>query len=200
MKQHAPSTLRNRDDILGVLEDVLPRSGTILEIASGTGEHAVHFAPRFPDATWQPSDCREEALASIRAWARETAVPNVADPLRLDVTDAGWPVERADAIVTINMLHVSPWGTCEAWLAGAARTLVDGAPLYYYGAFFRADRETAPSNLAFDESLRERDPSWGVRRLERVLEVARSHGLEIDRTVDMPNNNTSVVWRRGPAR
>ena len=196
MKDHAPSAERNRHDILPVLKQVLPDEGTILELASGTGQHAAHFAPHFPKATWQPSELRPEALASIRAWGEEAGAPNLAPPLEIDVTWESWPVERADAIVNINMLHISPWSTCEGLLAGAGRTLKDGAPLYYYGAFIRADRETAPSNLAFDRSLRERDRSWGVRALEDVLALASEHGLELDRVLDMPNNNYSLVLRR----
>ena len=196
MKQHAPSTERNRDDILAVLRQVLPERGTILEIASGTGQHAVYFAPHFPRAVWQPSDRTPEALASIRAWAAEVGLPNLRDPLRIDVTSPEWPIEAADAIVNINMLHISPWTACQGLFAGAARTLGTGAPLFYYGAFIRADRETAPSNLEFDRSLRERDPAWGVRKLEEVVEVARQAGLHLDEVVDMPNNNFSVVFRR----
>jgi len=196
MKQHASSTERNRDDILGVLRKVLPARGTILEIASGSGQHAVHFAPHFPVALWQPSDRTPESLASIRAWSAEAGVPNLRDPLELDVTAPDWPVESADAIVNINMLHISPWAACEGLLAGAARVLDAGAPLFYYGAFFRRDRETAPSNLAFDRSLRQRDPSWGVRQLEDVVALADTRGLALDRVVDMPNNNYSLVLRR----
>jgi hypothetical protein len=196
MKQHAPSTERNRDDILGVLRQVLPARGTILEIASGSGQHAVHFAPHFPAALWQPSDRTAESLASIRAWSAEAGVPNLRDPLELDVTAPDWPVESADAIVNINMLHISPWAACEGLMAGAARVLNAGAPLFYYGAFLRQDRETAPSNLAFDRSLRDRDATWGVRQLEDVIALAESCGLTHDRVVDMPNNNYSLVLRR----
>ena len=198
MKQHAPSTERNRDDILAILRQVLPDQGTILETASGTGQHAVYFAPHFPEAVWQPSDHTAETLASIRTWAEQAAVPNLRDPLELDVTSPDWPIDAADAIVNINMLHISAWTTCEGLLAGAARVLRADAPLFYYGAFFRRDRATAPSNVEFDRSLRQRDPSWGVRQLEDVLESAQSHGLSFDRVVDMPNNNYSLVLRRSP--
>jgi hypothetical protein len=195
MKDFAPSAERNRDEILGALRELLPETGTILEIASGTGQHAVHFAPHFPGATWQPSDRRPEALASIRAWADEAGHPNLARPVEIDVTWAGWPVSRAAAIVAINMLHVSPWAACEGLLDGAARTLQPGAPLVYYGAFLRDDRPTAPSNLAFDRSLRERDPDWGVRRYEDVRSAAEGRGLLVEPLRDMPNNNFVMVAR-----
>ncbi len=196
MKDFAPSAERNRDEILGALKDVLPAEGTILEIASGTGQHAVHFAPHFPGATWQPSERRPEALASIHAWAAEARHPNLAEPLEIDVTWDEWPVAELSAIVAINMLHISPWAACEGLLAGAARVLRPGAPLFYYGAFLHDDRETAPSNLAFDRSLRGRDPSWGIRRFEEVRAAAESRGLVFDRLVDMPNNNYSLVIRQ----
>ncbi len=193
MKDHAPSVERNRDDILAVLKRLLPQQGTILEIASGTGQHAVHFAPHFPNAIWQPSECRPEALESIRAWAAEAALPNLRDPVELDVTLPVWPVESADAMVAINMLHISPWAACEALLAGAARILSPGGRLVYYGAFIRDDRPTAPSNLEFDRSLRQRNSAWGVRRLERVVEQGESAGLTYEQVLDMPNNNYILV-------
>ena len=196
MKDFAPSAERNRDEILAVLREVLPNEGTILELASGTGQHAVHFAPHFPGATWQPSDRRPEALASIAAWREEAGHPNLAPPLPIDILAARWPVRQASAIVAINMLHVSPWETALALLAGAARTLRPGGPLFYYGAFFRDDRETAPSNLAFDADLRARDPRWGVRRLEAVVAAAEQAGLLFDELRDMPNNNFGLVLRR----
>jgi SAM-dependent methyltransferase len=196
MKQHAPSAERNRDEILAVLRGYLPQRGVILEIASGTGQHAVHFAPHAPQAAWQPTDRRPEALASIKAWAAEAGLDNLREPLELDVTWPRWPVERAEMILTINMLHISPWSTCEAWLAGAARALAPGGRLVYYGAFLRADRETAPSNLAFDRSLRDRDPAWGVRQLEEVLALGEELGLRQEAIVDMPNNNTLLVLKR----
>ena len=194
MKDHAPSAERNRDEILGALRTILPDTGTILEIASGTGQHAVHFAPHFPDAVWQPSDVRPEALASIRAWAAEAHLSNLADPTELDATWREWPFEHVDAIVNINMLHIAPWKVCEGLLAGAARALTPGAPLFYYGAFLRTDRPTAPSNLEFDRSLRKRNRAWGVRQLEDVVAAAQSCGLRLASVTDMPNNNYSVVF------
>ena len=198
-KDYAPAADRNKDELLAVLTDVLPAQGTILEIASGTGQHAAHFAPHFPLARWQPTDRRPEALASMRAWAREAGAANVLDPLELDVTWPTWPVTTADAIVTVNMLHVAPWEVCVGWLAGAARVLAPGAPLYYYGAFLRRDRPNAPSNLDFDRGLRQRDPTWGVRHLEDVVAQAEQVGLSLDAVLDMPNNNLSVVFRQAVA-
>jgi SAM-dependent methyltransferase len=196
MKSYSPSAERNRDEILGAIKGVLPAQGTILEIASGSGQHALHFAPHFPQATWQPSDRSPEALASIRAYAAEADLPNLRDPLQIDARWAEWPLEEAAAVVCCNMLHISSWETCVGLLAGAARTLRAGGPLYYYGALIRADRETAPSNLDFDRSLRARDPSWGVRHLEAIVEAAAEVGLEFDEVIDMPNNNYSLVLRQ----
>ena len=196
MKDHAPSAERNRHDILPVLRRVLPTEGTILEIASGTGQHAVHFAPQFPNAVWQPSERRPEALASIRAWAEEAQVPNLQQPIELDVTWPVWPVGQVAAIVNINMLHIAPWSVGIALLTGAGRVLLPGSPLFYYGALVRADRETAPSNVAFDHSLRQRDASWGLRHLDDVLSMAQGCGLELAEIVDLPNNNSGLVLRR----
>lgn len=196
MKDFAPSADRNKDEILSVLPGILPREGTILEIASGTGQHAVHFAPRFPKATWRPTDRRASILPSIRAWTAESAVSNVAEPLELDVAWEAWPIEEANAIVTVNMLHISPWSTCSAWLTGAARVLTPGAPLFYYGPMIREGRETAQGNLDFDRSLRGRNPEWGVRKLEAIAALAEERGLLLDTVLDMPNNNTSLVFRQ----
>lgn len=196
MKEHAPSAERNRHDILPVLARVLPSKGLILEIASGSGQHAVHFAPHFPDARWQPTDRDERALASIRTWSTEAEIPNLLAALSLDVTWTEWPVASADAMVNINMLHISPWAACEGLMAGAGRILERGAPLFYYGAFLREDRATAASNLEFSRSLTARDPAWGVRQLEDVTAVAADHDLLLEEVVDMPNNNYSVIFRR----
>lgn len=194
MKLDSPSVERNRDAILAVLHEVLPASGTVLEIASGSGQHAIWFAPRVPGLVWQPSDVGDEELASIRDWSAEVPSPNLRAPLRLDVTADDWGVATADAIVCINMVHITPWSTCLALLAGAARVLATAAPLYLYGAYFRRDRATAPSNLEFDRSLRARDARWGVRWLEDVVAAAAAAGLALDLVRDMPNNNYSVVF------
>jgi len=196
MKENAPSAERNRHDILPVLQMVLPEEGVVLEIASGTGQHAAHFAPHFAGLCWQPSEKRTERLGSIRAWAAEAEGARILKPIELDVEAEPWPIERADAIVNINMWHISPWSTTQALLRGARQILSPGAPLLYYGAFLREDRVTAPSNLEFDRSLRERDPAWGVRRLEDVRALVERVGLGFERILDMPNNNYALILRQ----
>lgn len=191
MKQHAPSAARNREPIREVLARHVPATGVVLEIASGTGEHAVHMARAFPHLTWQPSDVDDAALASIAAWCAEAALPNLRAPVRLDVTDARWPA--ADAIACINMIHIAPWEASLALFAGAARTLAAGALLYTYGPYF-FDGTTAPSNVEFDRSLRARDPRWGVRDVTSLQGIATSFVLA--EVVAMPANNHSLVWRR----
>lgn len=196
-KRHAPATLRNRDVIADVLADVLPTSGAVLEIASGTGEHIVHFAQRFPELTWQPTDYSDASLPSIRSWVAEAGVSNVLPPLKLDASAPEWPVDQADAILCINMIHISPWTATQGLMAGAGRLLAPGAPLYLYGPFVRSGVETAPSNLAFDQSLKARDPAWGLRDLADVAALAEAHGLVLERVIDMPANNISAVFRAG---
>jgi SAM-dependent methyltransferase len=196
VKRHAPATARNRNPIRGVLERALPPAGAVLEVACGTGEHAVAFARAFPALAWQPSDPDPEALASARAWVAEASLPNLLPPVELDVEAEPWPVTAADAVVCINMIHIAPWSACEALLAGAARLLAPRAPLFLYGPYFVRDRPTAPSNEAFDQSLRLRDPSWGIRWLHEVEAAAASHGLALEETVEMPANNLSVIFRR----
>jgi hypothetical protein len=205
MKQHAPATLRNRQPILEVLREVLPPRGTVLEIASGSGEHAVFFAGEFPRLRWQPTDADPGALESIEAWRAEAGRGNVLPPLGLDVQREPWPAgaEGADAMVCINMVHISPWQATEALMRGAGRVLKDDAPLVLYGPFLVPGVETAPSNLAFDASLRGRNPEWGLRDLEVVTAEAARHGLRRERVVQLPSNNLSVVFRResrAPAR
>jgi cyclopropane fatty-acyl-phospholipid synthase-like methyltransferase len=196
MKQHAPSAERNREPLLAVLRELLPSHGTVLEVASGTGQHAVFFARAFPGLVWQPTDADAVARSSIEAWRREEGLPNVREPLALDARAPTWPVESADAIVCINMIHISPWEACQGLMRGAARVLPSGGPLLLYGAYVIEGRPTAPSNLAFDASLRERNPAWGVRELGAVTAEARAHGLELDRVIDMPSNNFTVVFRQ----
>jgi SAM-dependent methyltransferase len=195
-KRHAPATQRNRDAILPILRRVLPGSGLVLEVASGTGEHAACFAAALPGLVWQPTDPEPEARASISAWVAEAGALNVAPPLDLDVRADVWPIERADAVVAINLIHIAPWAATLGLLAGAARVLPPGGPLYLYGAYRREGRHTAPSNEAFDQSLRERDPAWGVRDLEAIVEAARAVGIALDEVVEMPANNLSVIFRR----
>jgi hypothetical protein len=193
---HAPATRCNREPILAVLRRVLPGRGTVLEIASGTGEHAAWFAPRLPGLVWQPSDPDPDARTSIAAWAAAVRAPNLRPPLDLHAGAEDWGVARADAVVCINMIHIAPWASCRGLLRGAARILPAGGALYLYGPFKRDGVHTAPSNQAFDRSLRRHDPAWGVRDLADVEVEAEVNGLRLDETVAMPANNLSVVFRR----
>lgn len=191
-----PATARNRDAILAVLRDVLPASGLVLEIASGSGEHAVHFAQAFPHLTFQPSDPEDAALQSIAAWTQDSGLTNIKPPVMLDATSAQWPVTEADALLCINMIHIAPWRASESLFHGAAKLLPAGAPLYLYGPYRRADVVTAPSNEAFDESLKARNAEWGLRDLEAVTVLARDNGFSGPAITEMPANNLSVVFRR----
>jgi SAM-dependent methyltransferase len=195
-KRFAPAMQRNKDHIVEVLRDVLPAQGVVLEIASGTGEHIVHFARSFPDITWQPSDYDEAGLASIAAWAGEAGLENVLHPVRIDATVAEWPVESADATLCINMIHIAPWTAVEGLFAGAARLLATDAPLILYGPYREAGVVTAESNEAFDASLKARDPSWGLRHLDDMLALAKRHGFALEKRVAMPANNLSLVFRK----
>lgn len=202
--RHAPATARNREPILAVLRTELPATGTVLEIASGTGEHAVYFAPRLHPRPWLPSDVDPDALASIRDWQAEQPARNLLPPILLDAREPCWPLESTPcdpgiaAIVSINMIHIAPWSASLGLLAGAARLLPDEGPLLLYGPFKRQGRHTSDSNAAFDESLRSRNPSWGVRDLETLEREARKRGLETRRVIEMPANNLTVVFRRRP--
>ena len=191
-----PATARNRDAILDVLRGVLPASGLVLEIASGSGEHVMHFARAFPDLTFQPSDPEDAALQSIAAWTQDSSLANIRPPVVLDATLAQWPVNAADAILCINMIHIAPWRASEGLFRGAAGLLGAGAPLYLYGPYRRADVMTAPSNEAFDESHKSRNPEWGLRDLETVAALARDNGFSGPEVTEMPANNLSVVFRR----
>jgi hypothetical protein len=193
--KHAPATLRNREAIFAVLDRVLPRTGLVLEIASGTGEHATWIAPQLAGITWQPSDADPGALPSIAAWTAERAAANVLPPVVLDVCAHAWPVTRAAAVFCANMIHISPWAATEGLLRGAARVLPADGPLVLYGPYMIAGAHTAPSNAAFDVSLRARNPDWGVRDLDQVIALAASHGLQHRETITMPANNLSVVFR-----
>lgn len=193
-RQHAPATQRNREPILAVLDRVLPETGLVLEIASGTGEHATYFAPQLPGVVWQPTDADPAALQSIAAWTAELGATNVRPPLVLDVTAPTWPVESADAIFCANMIHIAPWEATLGLVRGAGRILPAGGLLVLYGPFMIDHRHTAPSNAAFDESLRSRNPAWGVRDLGDIAEAARSHGLALLERVEMPANNFTVVF------
>lgn len=195
-RRHAPATERNRDAIAAVLAEVLPAHGTVLEIASGTGEHAVYFAGLFPGLRWQPSDGDVEALASIRAWSAERSLLNLAEPIYLDAGADQWPVSEADAIIAVNMVHISPWSATVGLLRGAARLLPVGGPLILYGPYRRRDMPTVPSNESFDQSLRSRDPSWGLREVEAVEAEASRFELRLDRLVEMPANNLALIFLR----
>jgi hypothetical protein len=196
-KHYAAATARNREPILEVLRRVLPADGTVLEIASGTGEHAIYFAAHLPHLAWQPSDASRDALLSIEGWRAESSLANLRAPVALDACSESWSVDPASAVVCINMIHIAPWRACEGLMRGAARVLPPGkGVLYLYGPFMRDGSHTAPSNEAFDRDLRARDPSWGVRALEAVTAEARRNGLECVELVAMPANNFSVVFRR----
>lgn len=195
-KRHAPATLRNRDAIAAVLGDWLPASGTVLEVASGSGEHAVHFAAAFPKLGWQPSDPDPAALVSIGAWSAEAGLPNIAAPLHLDASAPDWPLGHADALLCINMVHISPWAATLGLFAGAARLLGPGAPLILYGPYIEAAVATADSNLAFDASLRSRNPAWGLREVEAVVDAAARHGFRFAERRAMPANNLMLLFRR----
>lgn len=195
-RQHSPSAQRNSEPILAVLRDVLKPTARVLEIASGTGEHAMHFAAALPGLDWQPSDADAAARASIAAWIAHTGAPNVRPPLDLDVRRVPWGIERADAIVCINMLHISPWSAAEALFDGASHLLGRDAIVYLYGPYRRNGAHTAPSNEAFDHQLRSRDPAWGVRDMEAVVALGAAAGFACDEPLAMPANNFSLVLRR----
>ena len=194
-KRHAPATERNRGPILEVLKPRLPAEGLLLEVASGSGEHAAHFAPAVAPLLWQPSDPDPELRRSIDAHAAESGCPTLRPALALDATAPDWPLERADAILCCNMIHIAPWEAALGLLAGAGRLLPSGGPLFLYGPFL-VDGETAESNRGFDASLRARDPSWGVRELREVEAEAKTQGLRLEETIQMPANNLTVVFRK----
>jgi SAM-dependent methyltransferase len=195
-KRFAPATERNRDAIIAVLRDLLPISGTVLEVASGTGEHSVRFASAFPHLFWQPSDYDDAGLASISAWAGESGLANILPPLRIDASATDWPVEIVNAILCINMVHIAPWAATEGLFAGAGRLLPPNGLLYLYGPYREAGVPTAESNEAFDESLKSRNPDWGLRLVEDVAEMAVGHGMALQRRIAMPANNLSLEFRK----
>jgi SAM-dependent methyltransferase len=196
-RRFAPATLRNRDAIQKVLGSHLPPRGMVLEIASGSGEHVAHFAKANPpELIFQPSDPTPEARASIDAWAAAAGAPNVRPALDLDASAPNWPIDRADAILCINMIHISPWAATAGLMRGAARLLPAGGLLYLYGPYRRAGQHTAPSNASFDHDLRRQNPAWGVRHLEDVTALAISHGFGEPDVFEMPANNLSLLFRR----
>jgi hypothetical protein len=192
----APAAARNREPILRVLRDYLPRSALVLEIASGTGEHAVWFSAALSGLTWQPTDHDPEAVISIAAWRDMTGLPNLLPPLQLDASADIWPVARADVVVAINMIHIAPWTATQGLIVGAARTLTPGGLLYLYGPFSEGGVHTAATNAAFDADLRARDPAWGIRDLDEITGLAMQHGTMGPERVAMPANNLSVMFRR----
>ncbi|WP_421659222.1 DUF938 domain-containing protein [Leptothermofonsia sp. ETS-13] len=215
-RQYATATQRNREPILEVLLKVLPPTGTVLEIASGTGEHAVFFAPRLHPRRWLPSDPNPVARDSIAAWREYYPAENLYPPIALNACESIWSVEQNElpdtlqgtdfqrdsivAIVNINMIHIAPWRACSGLIAGASRILPVGGILYLYGPFKQGGKHTAPSNEAFDQSLRMQNPEWGVRDLDEVVAIAQTHNLSLVRTVAMPANNLSVVFKLSAPR
>lgn len=195
MKQYAPACERNKDAILGVLREVLPRSGTVLEIGSGTGQHAAHFAAHLPGLDWLPTDVGE-TLASIRAWTAEARLPNLREPLVLDLLADAWPVAAAQAIVCINTIHIVPWRAVERLFTGAARVLSTGGVMYVYGAYRYANRPLEPSNEEFDRWLKARNPASGVRDFDAVNALAARAGLRLAGDRAMPANNRSIWWEK----
>jgi SAM-dependent methyltransferase len=193
---YRPHVERNRAPILDVLRRVLPERGLVLEVASGSGEHAVYCAEGLPSLSWQPTDPDAEALASIAAHRAAAAAANLLAPLCLDVMAAPWPVAQADAVVCMNMIHIAPWAASEGLMAGAGRTLRTGGVLFLYGPYRIDGRHTAPSNQDFDDRLRAQNPLWGIRDLGDVTQLAKHHRLSLVETVAMPANNLSVVFRR----
>jgi hypothetical protein len=192
----APATLRNRDVVLDVLRDVLPTMGVILEVASGSGEHVVHCARNLPSLVFQPSDPDPDARLSVAAWVKATGVTNVRAPIALDALDSVWPIASADGIICINMIHISPWEATLGLIKGAAAILPPASPLYLYGPYIREGFATAPSNQAFDRSLRDRNATWGLRNLEAAAATAQTLGFSAPVMTEMPANNLSAVFRR----
>ena len=194
-RRSAPAALRNRAPIAEVLGEWLPPSGLVLEIASGTGEHAAYFAERFQALEWQPSDFHRDALASIVAWRADANLPNLREPLIIDAASTTWPIGQADAVLCINMVHISPWESALGLLDGSARLLGLGGCLILYGPWLMDGVPTAPTNLAFDADLKRRDPSWGLRRVEEFAAAGRERGLDLAETRAMPANNLMLLLR-----
>jgi SAM-dependent methyltransferase len=196
-RQFAPAAARNRQPILDVLLRVLPTDGDILEIASGTGEHAIFFAPHFRPRRWIPSDPNPQAIASITAWSQENSIDNLNSPLNINAQESDWFEQKdlsVNAIVCINMIHIAPWSACLGLMTGASQLLPNGGILYLYGPYKQGGKHTAPSNLDFDLSLRDRNPEWGVRDLDDVVNAASDRGLKLQELIPMPANNLSVVF------
>lgn len=205
-RKYSAAAARNRDAILSVLKMKLPATGTILEVASGSGEHIVYFAKHCPDLTFQPSDPSPEALASIAAWVSEASVPNVKQPVALDVSQYEWQARlieeqsgaSIDGLYCSNMIHIAPWEACTGLITGAGKLLQTGSPLIFYGPFFQNGTEAAPGNVAFDQDLRLRNSLWGIRHLDAIADVANDAGFLAPEITEMPSNNLCVTFRRGP--
>ena len=195
-RHFSPSAASNRGPILAVLRQALPVSGRVLEVASGSGEHVVHFAAALPQFVFQPSDPDPEALASIAGWIEHEALSNVAPPILLDASAPNWPVAAADAVICINMVHISPWQASCGLMAGAGRVTARGGLLCLYGPFTRNGQHTAPSNAEFDASLRARNREWGVRDIADLAALARASGFSAPEIIDMPANNACLLLRR----
>ena len=201
-RKYAPATQRNREPILEILSRNLAPHSNILEIASGTGEHGVYFASRYKSWHWIPSDVNPQARESIADWKKIEGVDNLALPLTIDVTEDNWIEEirklniDLDAVVNINMIHISPWSACLGLIEGANKILSPGGILYFYGPFKRNGKHTADSNTQFDRSLRDRNPNWGIRDLEAVIQTAATANLRLQKVVEMPANNLSVIFIR----
>lgn len=191
-----PAPERNKGPILEVLARVLPAKGRLLEVASGTGQHAAYFAERLPGLMVQPSDVSPANLESIRAWVSEVGLPNLLEPIELDVTREPWPTEPVDAIFSANLVHIAPWSTAEALIRGVGRHLGPEGIFAIYGPFKLAGEHTSDSNRTFDEDLRRRDPSWGVRDAEVIIERAAQVGLGFLERVQMPANNQTLLFAR----
>ncbi len=195
-RRSAPAALRNREPIAKVLSEWLPPSGLVLELASGTGEHVVYFARSFPKLEWQPSDIHPDALVSIAACRKEAGLKNVREALAINAALADWPIDCCDALLSINMVHISPWESSLGLIDGAVRLLSRGAPLILYGPWLKEGVPTAPSNLAFDADLKHRDPQWGLRKVEEFAAAARARGIVLEETRAMPANNLMLLLRR----
>ena len=193
-RMESPAAARNRQPILDVLRSVLPEQAKVLEVASGSGEHAVHFTTAMPGWEWQPSDPNAAARESISAWREQAGLVNLREPLPLDVCSI-WPAGSFDAVVAINLIHISLWEATEALMARSMERLREGGLLFLYGPYRRNGQHTAPSNAAFDAELKARDPRWGIRDLEQVVDEAQPYGFMLERVVEMPANNLSVIFR-----
>ena len=194
-RRSAPAALRNREAIGDVLAEWLPPDGLVLEIASGSGEHAIYFAERFPALDWQPSDIHPDALQSIASWLQEADLANLRKPIEIDAASPDWPILHAAAVLSINMVHISAWSSALGLLDGAAQLLRPGAPLILYGPWLSEEQPTAPSNLAFDADLKRRDSAWGLRNIEDFTAAAEQRGFELEATRTMPANNMMLLLR-----